>query len=177
MSVTVTTAATILVKRHRLEPRFTAALVRVLTRAVLRRPVHGREVCREGEPGDELFFLIRGGIDVRKRDLRGEEQELAQLRAPAMLGHMALVGNAPRSATCVAGENCILGVLDRASFDALMEDPGEEGEALRWLILSSMLMQFGDSAEHLQQLMLESRETELKVGETSAVWARTDGWL
>src|SRR5258706_878738 len=50
----------------------------------------GKELFREGEPGDGLYLLVAGEINVVKRGKDGEHL-LAKLEAGAGLGEMALI--------------------------------------------------------------------------------------
>jgi CRP-like cAMP-binding protein len=63
----------------------------------------GEVLCREGEPGTELFFIQEGRVKVC-RTIRGEELVLAELGASSVVGEMAVIDQEPRSATVVALE-------------------------------------------------------------------------
>jgi CRP-like cAMP-binding protein len=58
----------------------------------------GKELFREGDPGDGLFLVIAGEIDVVKR-VPGGEHSLARLGPGGVLGEMSLVTADARSAT------------------------------------------------------------------------------
>ncbi len=80
----------------------------------------GEPLFTEGEFGRSCYVVLAGGINVFKA-LRGTRQEkLATLGPGAILGHMALIDNKPRSATCRAGrERTVLIELPREAFDRL----------------------------------------------------------
>jgi CRP-like cAMP-binding protein len=80
----------------------------------------GAELFREGDPGDGLFLVVSGEIDVMKRGPAGE-RPLARLGAGAVLGEMALLTSEPRSATCRAVGECKVLGLPAARFRALRE--------------------------------------------------------
>jgi CRP-like cAMP-binding protein len=95
----------------------TAAIADLLeTRAL----APGAELFREGDPGDGLYLVVSGEIDVLKRGPAGE-RALARLGAGAVLGEMALVTSEPRSATCRAVSDCRVLGLPAARFRALRE--------------------------------------------------------
>lgn len=80
----------------------------------------GAELFREGDPGDGLFLVVSGEIDVVKRGPSGE-RSLAKLGPRSVLGEMALITSEPRSATCRAvGETVVLR-LPAARFRALRD--------------------------------------------------------
>lgn len=58
----------------------------------------GKDLFREGDPGDGLFLVVSGEIDVVKRG-PGGERSLARLGAGAILGEISLLTSEARSAT------------------------------------------------------------------------------
>jgi CRP-like cAMP-binding protein len=93
----------------------------------------GAELFREGDPGDGLFLVVSGEIDVVKRGPAGE-RSLAKLSTGAVLGEMALITSEPRSATCRAvGETVVLR-LPAARFRALRDS----GSAAAYKIASGI---------------------------------------
>ncbi len=66
-----------------------------------RRLAPGEVLVEQGQPGDALFLVVRGQLEVSRGE--GEaRQVLARLPAGAVLGEMALVTQQPRSATVSA---------------------------------------------------------------------------
>lgn len=58
----------------------------------------GKDLFREGDPGDGLFLVVAGEIDVIKRGPRGD-RSLARLGPGGVLGEMSLITQDVRSAT------------------------------------------------------------------------------
>jgi CRP/FNR family cyclic AMP-dependent transcriptional regulator len=58
----------------------------------------GREIFREGDPGDGLFLVVSGEIDIVKQS-PGGARSLAQLGPGAILGEISLLTSEARSAT------------------------------------------------------------------------------
>ncbi len=56
-------------------------------------------VFAEGDHGNSLFLILKGRVAVERANDRGDIQRLAVLRAGAFFGEMALLTNAPRSAS------------------------------------------------------------------------------
>jgi cAMP-dependent protein kinase regulator len=71
-------------------------------------------ILREGAPGDSLLILVSGRVAILKGDT-----EVAQIGAGSVLGEMALITNAPRSATAVAMEDVEYFELGRAEVGQL----------------------------------------------------------
>lgn len=129
------------------------ALMSLLDRCQPMRLMDGAELCREGEPGSTMFFLVEGAIRVTRIDPRGQPRTLARLDAPALVGHMAVADGSPRSATCTATGSVRVMVLDRATWQSLMGEPSVEGSCLRRLQLSSLCQQLSAGNRELRTLL------------------------
>ena len=129
------------------------AIEKVLERCERRIYKKGAEICTETEPGEALFFLVDGSVEVRKAFPGTVPRALALLNAPAMFGHMSLVDGSKRSATCVAGSVTTLLVLEKSSYEALMEDVTEVGTNFRRLMLTSLTRQLLAGNMRLRQAL------------------------
>lgn len=58
-----------------------------------------QEICRQGDPADAVFILAMGAAEVLTQTEQGDEQQLAMLQSPSVIGELALIDGAPRSAT------------------------------------------------------------------------------
>lgn len=76
----------------------------------------GEVLFKTGDPGDAMYVLLEGSLDV----LVGETVVEHSTRG-AILGEMALIDQSPRSATVVARENAALVRLDAARFQRLVQ--------------------------------------------------------
>jgi CRP-like cAMP-binding protein len=85
-----------------------------------RQVAAGNDLFREGEPGDGLFLVVAGEINVIKRAPTGEHS-LARLDAGSVLGEMSLVTAEARSATGRALVDTQALYLPAARFRALLE--------------------------------------------------------
>jgi len=72
---------------------------------------------REGEPGREMFYILRGRVSIR----RGE-QEIAVMGAGGFFGEMSFLLGLERSATAIALEPCECLLIREQSMDALMRE-------------------------------------------------------
>jgi CRP-like cAMP-binding protein len=92
-----------------------AAAGRVLTFAP------GEAIVREGEPGDCLYQLVAGRVEVLKAVGPGRQVAVRTLEPGELFGEMTLLLDAPRSATVRALEECQLLQLDRAALAPLLQ--------------------------------------------------------
>jgi CRP-like cAMP-binding protein len=87
---------------------------------VLVHRADGANVFRQGETGTSLFLILRGEVAVI-REGDGVEKELARLRAGAFFGEMAVLTNAPRSATVRAIGTTDLLEISRRDLRAMID--------------------------------------------------------
>jgi CRP-like cAMP-binding protein len=80
----------------------------------------GDVLFREGEVGDAFYVVTGGSVEIVKRRSDGEEEKFAVRRAGEAFGEMALLNDAPRSATARAVGSAALLVIERGAFEELM---------------------------------------------------------
>ena len=88
----------------------------ILSIATSRTFPAGREIVSEGQPGEELFVVVRGRVSIEKNGV-----EIAELLAGGHFGEMGLIDNAPRSATVRATEPTRVMVIARGDLMNLMK--------------------------------------------------------
>ena len=123
-------------------------LRRVLGVARRRTFARGEVVFHEGDPGDALHLIAKGRFAVRVTTRLGERATLA-IRGPGeAFGELALINNAPRSATVAALEPGETFSIRQAEFDELRrEHPGVNR------ILVSLL---ANSVRRMDELIVEA---------------------
>jgi type IV pilus assembly protein PilB len=78
-------------------------------------------VVREGGPGDSMFFINAGMVEVRKKDANtGIEFLLTELKGGSCFGEMSLLTGKPRAATVRTMEPTMCGVLESTDFEELI---------------------------------------------------------
>jgi CRP/FNR family transcriptional regulator, cyclic AMP receptor protein len=81
----------------------------------------GQILMREGDSGDEMFFVRSGSLVISKAVTGRVEQVLARVGPGDFFGEMALFDRSPRSATIQADSDTTLLVLDRPGLSKLTE--------------------------------------------------------
>lgn len=115
-------------------------------------------ICEEGAPSDSMFVLLKGMIRVTRKDVNGEERELALIPDPSIIGQMGLVDGSNRSATCVAVEDAITINLSRDNYNELMDEPTPAGSAFRHLLLSTMMGQLSTANQKIRDLIMDMEQ-------------------
>nr|CAX73605.1 protein kinase [Schistosoma japonicum] len=80
----------------------------------------GTWIIQEGEPGEEMFFIEDGCVEILTKNSKGEEIVLKKLHKNDYFGELALILHEPRKASARAIGRTKLAVLDVSSFERLM---------------------------------------------------------
>jgi MFS superfamily sulfate permease-like transporter len=92
----------------------------VMDRLVRREYRTHEVVAREGEPGTELFIIVRGSATGRVRTATGRDARVMSFAPGTVAGELALLDEENRSATIVADEPLVCLVLPHDAFVELM---------------------------------------------------------
>ena len=113
----------------------------------------GEELFAEGAAGERAFIISEGEIEIVKRT--GEREVLLAVRKPGeVIGEMALLQDAPRSATARAKTDARLLAIPKAELDVLMDSSSSAVRAMfkvlleRWQATQALLTQ----SERMAQL-------------------------
>jgi CRP-like cAMP-binding protein len=91
-----------------------------VTQGLLRRYRDGQMIFCEYEPGNELFIIRSGKVEIQKI-APPEEVLLSILREGDIFGELSIVSSAPRSATAVAVGDTALLPVSRASLGSVFQ--------------------------------------------------------
>jgi CRP-like cAMP-binding protein len=76
-------------------------------------------IFAEGEPGDELYIIRRGTVEITKI-VEDRETLLAILKSGDIFGEMALLESKPRAACAITREDCEFLTVNRANFNHIV---------------------------------------------------------
>ena len=86
----------------------------------------GETVVKEGDPGDSMFLIKSGKVEVTTIDPKDKRRlTLARLGSGDFFGEVSLLKNKPRTATITALTPSELMILKRASFETLSQNHPE----------------------------------------------------
>jgi CRP-like cAMP-binding protein len=109
----------------------------------------GTVLFEEGQPGDFMYVITRGEVEIRRR-VGETERVLAVLPAGEFLGEMAILNARPRSATAVVRIDSRLLVIEGSTFEAMLRARPEI--ALR--IIKSLALRLESANQHVELLLL-----------------------
>lgn len=81
----------------------------------------GEIIMRQGDAGDCAYIIESGRVEIVLTKTDGTENKLGTRGAGAMIGEMALIDNAPRTATIKAVEDCELLQITQEDFSQRLE--------------------------------------------------------
>ena len=128
------------------------SLAQVLDALEVNNLADGEPLCRQGDPGNELWVLVQGAIRVHRDEVDGTSRDLVVMEPPAMVGHMALVDDKPRSAHCTASGDTTLLTMNRDLYQTMLHENSHRGTALRRLLLTSLTRQLQGATTRIKQL-------------------------
>lgn len=99
------------------DPSLTEQIARAL---VTEKHESGRDVVKQGEPGDKFYIIAKGKVEVTTPGLHGETLRLALLADGDYFGEIALLEDTPRMATVRTLTPSVFLTLDRAKFKSLI---------------------------------------------------------
>ncbi len=100
----------------------------------------GTVIFSEGETDRYMGIILKGVVDIYKRDGKNSHSRIARISNSQSLGEMALVDGQPRSAKAIAERDVLLVVLSRDGF--LQLSGAQPNVALQLLLkISQMLSQ------------------------------------
>ncbi len=105
------------------------ALTAIATVAEERTAEPGVFLCRQGDEGESMFFIVAGAVQVLRDGPDGDSVELAEVGPPEVIGEMALFEDKPRTASLCARERTTYLEISRVGFQGIMSEYPQVGAA------------------------------------------------
>lgn len=80
----------------------------------------GVRLVEEGDPSDSVMLVLRGAVEVLRRNANAYPTRLAVVEAGEAIGEMSMFDEAPRFASCDVLEATRIALLTRADLEQLM---------------------------------------------------------
>jgi CRP/FNR family transcriptional regulator, cyclic AMP receptor protein len=123
----------------------------------------GQTVFAEGDPGDSMYFIVKGCIRIEKRAqaTSAVHKVLAVLEAGDYFGEMALLDQKPRSASAVAAGGATILRLSKAAFDQMQAKSTVAGMS----VLFAMIRTSSERIRRLSTQLVVYDEVGKAIGE------------
>ena len=140
------------------------ALVRLAAALEEKDYVDGQTVFSEGDPGDSMYFIVKGCIRIEKRAQATStvRKTLTVLEAGDYFGEMSLLDQKPRSASAVAAGGATILKLSKASFDQMQGRSSAAGMS----VLFAMIRTSSERIRRLSAQLVVYDEVGKAIGES-----------
>lgn len=150
------------------------AFIQLMEQMHMKSVSAGETIISERDTGQSMFIISNGRVKVTRLSDNGQEQILAHLGEGAFFGEMALLSEAPRSASVVAEEETLLFEVSREVIGEITQNfPSVSNTMLRFyrqrLLLNLMITSPAFRALHLTQrraLVEQFKTCEFEANET-----------
>ncbi len=107
-------------------------LIELGKKAARRKLAKDAILIRQGDVGDSLFMIVQGWFKILAEDANGNELPINQTGPGEIIGEMALLDQAPRSATVIAATDAeVLELKQDAFYEILNQRPDLALELIR----------------------------------------------
>jgi CRP/FNR family cyclic AMP-dependent transcriptional regulator len=110
-------------------------------------------IIREGDIGDYMLLIIRGEVNIFKKNLLGEPQLMTSVSPGATLGEMSMIDGEPRFATCVALKETTFAALTRENMVKIILDKPSLGAKLLIKLVTLLSQRLRHTSAMLLQYM------------------------
>ncbi len=114
----------------------------------------GQTIIREDDIGDYMLLIIRGEVDIYKKNLLGAQQHMTSVTAGMTLGEMSMIDGEPRFATCVAVKETTFGVLTRDAMVKIILDKPSLGAKILIKLVTMLSQRLRQTSAKLLQYMV-----------------------
>ncbi len=83
--------------------------------------IQSSTIFEEGDPGSEMYVIIDGAVEIRKKTSATTSKTLTILQKGDIFGEMAIIEKKPRSATAVANQRSKLLIMNEDLLDSMIE--------------------------------------------------------
>lgn len=132
-----------------------------------------QRICIQGEPGETMYLIANGQVDVVLQIGEDRAERIATLGAGMAFGESAIVHACPRTATCVAKGDVQCLVMDRDHFMAIAETLSLPSSVFRQGLIRNLVLQVQRAIQRyvfLDRIRKQREDEYYKGTPVSAVW-------
>lgn len=109
-------------------------------------------IFREGDVGDAFYLIVSGSIRISTFVPGVGEEALTILREGEYFGEMALIDDAPRSASAIANDDTILLLIGKDDFRKLLAQETGIAYKLLWIFTKTLSARLRKTDEQLKSI-------------------------
>jgi len=109
-------------------------------------------VFKEGDIGDAFYLIVAGSVRISTLVPGVGEEALTILKAGEYFGEMALIDDAPRSASAIANEDTMLLFMGKDDFRRLLEQQTDIAYKLLWVFTKTLSARLRKTDEQLKSI-------------------------
>ena len=140
-------------------------LAHIATYAKMRDVARGKVIFAKGDPGNALFAVCSGAVQVAAPSASGKNAVLNLIEHGQIFGEIALLDGEPRTADAVAHSDCKLLVIERRDFLPLMRDY----PVIAITLIEILCGRLRRTTEHVEDLMFLELDHAPRQGADAAV--------
>ncbi|MDH5538502.1 MAG: cyclic nucleotide-binding domain-containing protein [Rhizobacter sp.] len=118
----------------------------------------GEFFFRQGEPGESMFVLERGRVEILKERTGAEPHVLRDLGAGDCFGEMAIMDLAPRSASVRALEDCVAIEVSSANLMRLYQKDLEQFALIEMNLGRELSRRLREADERMDRMFIGVKE-------------------
>lgn len=109
-------------------------------------------IFKEGDTGDAFYFIVSGSVRISTIVPGVGEEALTILREGEYFGEMALIDDAPRSASAIANDDTILLLIEKDNFRKLLAQETGIAYKLLWVFTKTLSARLRKTDEQLKSI-------------------------
>jgi CRP-like cAMP-binding protein len=107
-------------------------------------------IFKEGDIGNAFYLIVSGSVRISTVVPGVGEEALAVLKEGEYFGEMALIDDAPRSASAIANEDVILLLIEKKQFRRLLAQETGMAYKLLWVFTKTLSARLRKTDEQLK---------------------------
>ena len=109
-------------------------------------------IFKEGDIGDAFYLIVTGSVRISTFVPGVGEEALTILREGEYFGEMALIDDAPRSASAIANEDTMVLCIGKDDFRKLLEQQTDIAYKLLWVFTKTLSARLRKTDEQLKSI-------------------------